>query len=309
MARPFGFERWVDDRIYTYRHIAREGPVVEKNWPGLFQEWPDYGPTPRTELGVGSNNCEEVAVYLGLIWRLTRGLALYGVPRFHRDAGMARVGSPYSLINWEYDVENEEGPELGTINGFVPARSSVRLWPPPGPWEREHENKAGFFELAVFDVLRDVLMGLMGDARAEFNLYALSSADYDEALADFQKSGPLAVTDLREAFEALRAFEPPVLPGAMDTLAALQDPEPPRLGSLLGPDEMLIDLSLGIDMGYADVILIHSTTDLSGRLDPLVAEYESAISAYEGDIEEIKSIPEFIERMRELLNLDGEARR
>lgn len=76
MARPFRLERWVEDGIYTYRHIAREGPVVEKNWSGLFAEWSDYGPTPRTELGVGSNNCEEVAVYLGLIWRLTRGLAL-----------------------------------------------------------------------------------------------------------------------------------------------------------------------------------------------------------------------------------------
>jgi hypothetical protein len=309
VARPFRFERWVEDGVYTYRHIANEGPVVEKNWPGLFAEWPDYGPTPRTGLGVGSDNCEEVAVYLGLIWRLTRRLALYGVPRFHRDAGMTRVGAPYALIDWEYDVENEDGPGLGTINGFVPARSSVRLWPPPGPWEREHENKAGFFELAVFDVLRDVLMGLMSGARAELNLYALSNADYEEAFAAFKESGSLAATDLREAFEALRGYEPPVLPGVVATLGALQGPEPPHLSSLLGPDEMLIDLSLGIDIGYADVIVIHSTTDLSERLDPLVQEYEAAIASYERDVQEIKSIPEFVERMRELLNLEGEVPR
>src|SRR5690242_2925886 len=34
MAKPFWFERWVEDGIYTYRHIAREGPVVETNRPG-----------------------------------------------------------------------------------------------------------------------------------------------------------------------------------------------------------------------------------------------------------------------------------
>jgi hypothetical protein len=302
VARAFNFERWVEDGIYTYRHVARDGPVVEKNWPGLFEEWPDVGPTPYTEFVASGDNCEEVAVYLGLIWRLTRDLMLFGVPRWHRNAGMQRVGAPYALIDWEYDVENEEGPDLGTIRGFVPARSSVRRWPPPGPWEREHADKAGFFELDVFDVFRDVLKGLMSDARAEFNLYALSNAEMTELLAAQQASQPLSFADMWEAVEAL-ASEPPLLAKVTETLAALQGAEPPRLASLLGPGEMLIDLSLGIDMGYADVIVIHSTTDLSELLDPLVQEYEAAVAGYERDVEAIKSMPEFIQRMHVLLNL------
>lgn len=302
MSRPFAFESWREGDIYTYRHVARDGPVVERNWPGLFEKWPD-GPTPYTEWGVNNNNCEEVAVYLGLIWRLTRGQMLFGVPRWNRDAGMQRVGAPYGLIDWEYEVDSEEGPDLGAIRGFVPARSSVRLWPPPGNWEREHADKAGLFELAVFEVFRDVFLGLMSDARAELNVYALDNAEYERAFDSFNDSGPLSAADLEEAIQTFASAEPAVLANVTQTLAYLQSSDPPRLASLLRPGEMLIDLALGIDMGYVDVIVIHSAADLSSRLDPLVAEYEAAIAEYERSIPTISTVAEFNDGISRLLNL------
>lgn len=273
MARPFAFESWVEDGLHTYRHVARDGPVVEHNWSGLFGEWPEVGPTPYTEYAVNNNNCEEVAVYLGLIWRLTSGLMLYGVPRYDRDHAMYAAGAPFALVGWEYEVENSAGNELGEIRGYVPARSSVRMFPPPTPWEVEHARRAGFFELPVFSVFRDVLKALLSDASAELNLYALT----------------------------------PKYEQVVKTVDALQGAEAPRLPSVLRSGEMLIDVSIGVDEGYEDVIVIQSPTDLGSELAPLLQEYEAAIAAYERDVEEISSVNEFNDRIGKMLNLGVEA--
>jgi hypothetical protein len=273
MPRPFSFESWVDEGIHTYRYVAREGPVVERNWRGLFGEWPEIGPTPYSEYAVNNNNCEEVAVYLGLIWRLTSDLMLYGVPRYDRDHAMYAAGAPFALVRWEYEVENEAGDDLGEIRGYVPARSSVRLFPPPSPWEVEHARRAGFFELPVFEVFRDVLKALLSDARAELNLYALTPKHKE----------------------------------VVKTVEALRGADAPRLPSMLTDGEMLIDLSIGVDEGYADVIVIQSPTDLSAELDALVQEYEAAIAAYEHDVETISDVNEFNARISTMLNLGDEA--
>ncbi len=249
--------------------MARDEPVVERHWPGLFGEWPEVGPTPFTEYAVNNNNCEEVAVYLGLIWRLTSDLALYGVPRYDRDQAMRSAGAPFSLIGWEYEVENEIGDALGEIRGYVPARSAVRVFPPPTPWEAEHAGDAGFFELPVFSVFRDVLQGLFADANAELNLYGLTPKHEE----------------------------------VVKLVGALQETEAPRLQALLTSGEMLIDLSIGVDADYKDLIVIRSLDDLADTLGALVREYDATIAAYERDVEEISSVEEFNERIGKLLNL------
>jgi hypothetical protein len=271
MARSFEFEHWIDeDGVHTHRYVARDGPVVERNWSGLFGEWPERGPTPFTEYAVNNNNCEEVALYLGLIWRLTSDLAVYGVPRYDRDQAMRAAGAPFALIRWEYEVENEVGESLGEVRGYVPARSAVRVSPPPSPWEAEHAGDAGFFALPVFSVFRDVLQGLFADASAELNVYALTP----------QHQKVVKLVD------------------------ALQGTQTPRLAALLRDGEMLIDLSVGVDAEYKDLIVIRSLGDVSDRLDPLVREYESAIAAYEAHVDEISSVDEFNARIGNLLNLD-----
>jgi hypothetical protein len=129
MARPIEFESWVEGGLHTYRYTSREGGPFERNWSGLFEEWPEHGPTPWTEYAVNNNNCEEVAVYLGLIWRLTEGLVPYGVPRYHRDDAAYAAGAPFAMVSWEYEVGDGERGDVGEIAGFVPARSSVRTFP------------------------------------------------------------------------------------------------------------------------------------------------------------------------------------
>lgn len=268
MARSFRFEASLDDALHTYRYLAEDERLFERNWKGLYGDWPEHGPTPYTEFAVNNNNHEELAVYLGLIWRLTSGLMLYGVPRFHRDAGCTS-GEPYALINWEYEVQDIEDGNAGALKGFVPARSSVRIFPPPSPWQRENEGRAGMFEMPVFSVFRDVVKGLLGDASAELNVYAVKDQE-----------------------------------GADRLVGALRAAQPPRMSELISAGEVFIDLKIGVDLGYADVIVIQSPTNLQKRLETLAREYEEAIEAYERDVDAIRGVDEFNARMASLLRLE-----
>lgn len=268
MARSFRFESALEDGLHTHRYVAEADRLIEHNWKGLCGDWPEHGPTPYTEFAVNNNNQEELAVYLGLIWRLTSGLMLYGVPRFHREAGCVS-GEPYALINWEYEVQDVEDGNAGALTGFVPARSSVRIFPPPPPWQRENEGRAGMFEMPVFSVFRDVVKGLLGDASAELNIYGVKGQT-----------------------------------GADRLVNALQGAQAPRMSELISPGEIFIDLKIGVDLGYADVIVIQSPTDLQDRLETLTREYEEAVAAYERDVDAIADVDEFNARMTSLLRLE-----
>jgi hypothetical protein len=86
----------------------------------------------------------------------------------------------------------------------------------------------------------------------------------------------------------------------------LQAREPPLLVDLLEKEELFIDLAIGVDEGYVDVLVIHSPQDLSDLLDALVAEYKEAIDLYENDVNHIGSMDEFLGRIGELMNLGEE---
>ena len=66
------------------------------------------GRPPGTEYAVNNNNTEEIAVYLGLIWRVTDGLARYGIAMYYRDQAAAIPQREPRLIDWEYEVAAEE---------------------------------------------------------------------------------------------------------------------------------------------------------------------------------------------------------
>ncbi len=209
-AHSFSFEAFDHGGLCTYLHTAKEDVV-------------------------------EDAVYLRLIWRLTDGLRRYGIPRYFRTAGA--VGEePYALVDWEYEVEvePEREPKPDAIRAFVPARSSVRGSPPPGPYEVANAKKAGLFELRAFRQLSDVMTGLQNDASAELNLFALAEG-----------------------------------PGRL--LSALSQSKRPRLADVLEPMDVFVDLVIGVDMGYSNVLLIQSHSDLSAKLDPLVADHNAGI--------------------------------
>ncbi len=187
--------------------------------------------------------------FLDFIWELTDGFACYAIPRYHRDAGVSACGEPYALVDWEYevDLEQDNDPACDAIRGFVPARSGVTrpvipgvafdLFNPvlgaPSPYAAATADKAGLFKVHRREALTNVYTGLLGDASAELNLFALQE-------------------DLRVGPERL--------------LEALSQREPPRLADALGPDDRFVDLVRGVDMGYSSALLIQSRADLSEKL-------------------------------------------
>jgi len=182
--------------------------------------------------------------YIDMIWELTEGLNRYAIPRYHRNAG-TRFGEPYALVDWEYEVESEPDsrPTRNSIRGFVPARSAVpgliHFDDPPTveepPYAVSNAGKAGLFPVLrpvlapETEILFEVVKGLQADASAEVNLFAIAN-------------------------RPARLVE------------ALSQSERPRLADVLSPEDVFVDLVIGVDIGYSNVLLIQSHSDLSAKL-------------------------------------------
>jgi hypothetical protein len=159
---PLHFETWVADGVRTYRHVAD-------------------GPRPDAAL----------FAYLELIWRLTEGRARYGVLRYWREEAEGALGEPFALVDWEHEVENEESGDLGTVRGYVPARSLGK--PEAGVYALP---EAALHALGDFETLRRLVDPLPSDATAELNLYALDPPDVPGALAALRSDDPPRLADL-----------------------------------------------------------------------------------------------------------------
>lgn len=155
----------------VYRYIPGTESAVTRHWPGLFQEW-SQGPTPFTEYAVNNNNMEEMAVYLGLAWRLTAGLARYAIPTYYRDDAAEALGREPVMVDWEYEIEAED-PHTVLDNGFVPGRSTADGHTPKS-WE--NANRAGLFELSAPRDLVRLLRAVLLDATAEISSSVLPPA-------------------------------------------------------------------------------------------------------------------------------------
>jgi hypothetical protein len=242
----FTFESSVEEGFFTYRYLAHEanlfqGPVYAQAWHEGQRGW-RYGGT-HDFLGD-----EDVAVYLGFIWRLISGLPAYAVPRFDRDAGMHGAGEPYALVDWEYDVDWKHmayGAGWEWRSRFVPAKSCVRDFPPPGPWAKENANRAGLFELLAFRQLSETVRW-SDPIDAQLTVYVLRERARAEALVE-----------------------------------ALQRPEPPSLADCLEPGEILIDLMLDYDY-LIDGIAIQTPDDIGTHVKWLAAESRSSIERQRG---------------------------
>ena len=290
VARRLAFAKTLEGGLHTYRYQSDTGPF-ERSWPGLYGEWPSVGPTPWTEWAVNNNNGEEVALYLGLIWRLTDGLRRYGVPRYDREARMYAAGEPYALVDWEHQVEDIDTGKPGRVAGFVPARSSVRVLPVAGPWQREHAGRAGLFEIATFRVLREVIRGLLGDTTGKLNLYALNE--------------PVSTMD---TFKLLKAATPMPTPRGTELASALRGPEAPHMSALLSPGELYVDLTIGVDLGYDDVIVVQSVDEIEDRLGPLLDEYAKAVEDYEAEIDGLVTVEQVLVSLARLVGVPESGR-
>lgn len=252
---PLAFHHSMRGALNRYAHTPGEAVVVdESNWPVLTSDWPDDGRTPYMRHAVNNNNTEEVAVYLGLIWRLTEGRSRHAIPCYYRDDAGRAMGKGCLFVAWEYEVDAEEpDPDLRD-KGFVPARSVVPIRPEPTAYESEHRSQAGLFRVESYDDLVAVTRATLGDASAEVSVFALAEDRRDHLV------------------EGLRGRRPP------------------ELADLLTDGDIFIDLTIGVDMGYLDSLIVYSRDDLSDRLDHLAREYEAAIEAYEGRVPEVTTV-------------------
>ncbi|MFE7072155.1 hypothetical protein ACFU96_18935 [Streptomyces sp. NPDC057620] len=157
---PLHFQSSKEQGINVHRYLPGTRTAVTRHWPGLFQDWPP-GPTPFTEYAVNNNNMEEVAVYTGLVWRLTAGLARYAIPTYYRDEAALALGREPVLVDWEYDIEAED-PHAVRDNGFVPGRSTTDT------------SRAGLFALSTPRDLVRLLHAVLLDATSEITVFAVA---------------------------------------------------------------------------------------------------------------------------------------
>jgi len=156
-----------DGHLYRYDYVAAEEPIVKRHWAGLFEDWDTWGRsrTPFTEFAVNNSNTEEVAVYLGLAWRLTTGLRRYAIPCHYRDDVARDLGRPPELVDWEYYIEAREREPRKRDNGFVHARAAR----PP--------MRAGLFGIDRFVDLIVMVRTTLCDASAEVSVFGVSPDD------------------------------------------------------------------------------------------------------------------------------------
>jgi hypothetical protein len=253
--RPFAFDHSVRGGLHRYAHAPGEAVVVERpNWPVLCSSWPDGAATPMSRHAVSNGNTEEVAAYLGLIWRLTAGRMRYATPAYYRDQAAALLGRDPVLVSWEFDVAADEALPQRRENGFVPARACVPIRPEPAAGEVAHRHEAGLFRLGRYADLVDVTRATLGDASAEVSVFALAEDRLDDLV------------------EALRA------------------PGRPRLTDLLGRGDLFVDLTIGVDLGYADSLLVYAQDDITAQVEALAHEYERSIEAYEARVPGVTTV-------------------
>lgn len=268
-VKPIRFDAAVENGLNVYRCLPGVDLPVEIHWPGLYQEWAQ-GPTPWTEYAINNNNTEEIAVYLGLIWRATDGLARYGIAAYYRDEAAAVLHQEPMLIDWEYEVEAEELDPVRRDHGFVPGRSCVPIRPAPTDWQSEHAAKAGMFNINEPQDLVGLMRVTLTDASAEVIVFGV-------------EPGLDRVTALARS-----------LSGATT----------PSLAAVLRSGDVFIDLTIGVDLGYYDSITVASHADLTARLRHLADDYDQRIANYEAKVGGLQDIPAFLAAMPDLTGIN-----
>ncbi|WP_354697209.1 hypothetical protein DSM112329_02837 [Paraconexibacter sp. AEG42_29] len=253
--RPLVFHHTTRGALHRYAHVPGSDVVVEEsNWAVLCGDWPDDDRTPYMRHAVNNNNTEEVAVYLGLIWRLTQGRARHAIPCYYRDDATRILGEGCLFVAWEYEVDAEDVDSNSRDRGFIPARSAVPIRPEPTAFEWEHRAQAGLFRVDTYDDLVGVTRATLGDASAEISVFATAGG-------------------LRD-----------------DLVDALRAPRAPDLEDLLSEGDLFADLTIGVDIGNYDSLIIYSRDDITEQLAQLAQEYETAIDAYEARVPTVTTV-------------------
>ncbi|MFE0631550.1 hypothetical protein ACFW3D_31920 [Streptomyces sp. NPDC058864] len=210
---------------------------------------------------------------MGLVWRLTAGLARHAIPAYYRDDAARTLGREPMLVDWEYDVDAEQLAAQSRDNGFVPGRSALAIRPRPSAWEVENARRAGLFPLATPRDLVSALHAVIFDASSEISVFAV----------------------------------PPGAARLERLTAALRGPVRPALGDVLEDDGIFLDLAIGSDLGNYDSVIVASCTDLLSSLAELAADCGQRVESYEQRLDELRGVSDFLRAMPDLAGVDLDA--
>ncbi|GAA1810392.1 hypothetical protein GCM10009682_35050 [Luedemannella flava] len=257
------------DGLHTYVAAVSGADVPSPAWPGLWeQDYPtDPELSPFFRFGVNNVGGEALAVWRALAWALTEGRQRRATPSYYREKAALLLGvdrAAVPLVLWEYKVDAERDTWADADIGFVPARSCVRLQPPPDPWEREHADFAGLFALTEFRQLTALDVAVSFDLSSEVTLFGV---------ADPQR--------LQTA-----------LAGVMR----------PCLAELLHPGDLVVDLSIvrDIEAGGMSFLSVRSPEPLAA-VATLADHYSDAFRRYRDRVADLKTFDDFAAAMTELL--------
>ena len=140
---------------------------------------------------------------LGLVWRLTAGLARFALPEFDGVSNCERLGRPYELVRWEYGIESDRPDWPARDRGFVAAESHRTLpGPQPGgPPIFERFEGAALTRVSTWLDLMSILP--LGDAANTTCVFAITPDERGHA----------------RLLSVLRADQPPTL----ETVVATED--------------------------------------------------------------------------------------
>ncbi|MFG3227352.1 hypothetical protein ACGF07_21545 [Kitasatospora sp. NPDC048194] len=262
---PIRFEAATTGGVHLFHYLPGNDLAVTRHWPGLRQEWPQER-TPYTEWAVNNNNMEEIAVYVGLVWRLTAGLDRYVIPTYYCDDAERFLKQTPMPVSWEYEIDAKAPTTTTRDKGFVPGRTAKPLRAEPTAAELDNAGRAGLFRLSTPRDLVSALHAVLFDASSETTVFAVAP-------------GP----------ERLQRL-----------VSTLSGPTSPTLADVLEGEGVFVDLTIGSDFDYYDSVMVASRTDLRHRVDDLAADYARRISAYELRLDELASVPDFLRAMPEL---------
>ncbi len=140
---------------------------------------------------------------LGLVWRLTSGLARFVLPEFDGVSNCERLGRPYDLVRWEYGIEWERPDWASRDRGFVVAESH-RTLPAARPGEPPAHDRfegSALTRVATWTELMSIIP--LGDQANTTCLFAITSDEQAHA----------------RLLSTLRAEEPP----SLGTVVAAED--------------------------------------------------------------------------------------
>jgi hypothetical protein len=246
----------------TARLISDFGKgVVEQHWPGLDEQQiatdDDAERNPFLRFAVNSNNQEEVAVYLGLVWALTAGTERYAIPTWSRDDVARRLRrSDFDLVRWEYGVVPDESSWAERVRGFVRPANPLPLRPPPTEWQQEHHDEAGLFPVRDLESLAHLAAVTLSDVWGDLNVFGLAAP-----AAGYKR----LVNSLRAA-------------------------KPPRISELLEPGDVFAIVTVGVDLGFFDSVYAVGAGDRRREWSEVIDSFRRRIEAYEATIDSVHSV-------------------